>query len=79
MPGSLEVLGEVEVTISARVGAARMSLAAVAALCEGSVVSLDCAADAPVALLVNGVAIATGDVVVTDDGVLAIEISGVTG
>ena len=71
---SLEVLGEIEVAVCARLGLARVPLAAAAAFAEGSVVSLDCAAEAPVTLLVNGVAVASGDLVVTDEGVLAVEI-----
>ena len=70
-------LGEIEVMVSARLGAVRMPLCAAAALCEGSIVALDCPPDAPVALLVNGVAIARGELVVTDDGELAVEISEV--
>ena len=43
----------------------------------GTLVRLDCAADAPVTLMVNGVAVARGDLVVTDDDELAVEISDV--
>jgi flagellar motor switch/type III secretory pathway protein FliN len=71
---TLETLGEIEVAVSARIGFANVPLATAATFAEGSVVLLDCAPDAPVALLVNGVAIATGDLVVTEDGVLAVEI-----
>jgi flagellar motor switch/type III secretory pathway protein FliN len=74
---SLDVLGEIEVTVSARLGLAKLPLATAARLEAGSVVALDCAPDAPVALLVNGVAIATGELVVTDDDVLAVEIHAV--
>ncbi|HYK52859.1 MAG TPA: FliM/FliN family flagellar motor switch protein [Candidatus Eremiobacteraceae bacterium] len=70
-------LGEIEVTVAARLGGVRMPLSAAAALCDGSLVTLDCAPDSPVTLLVNGVAIATGELVVTDDGELAVEISDV--
>ncbi len=74
---SLETLGEIEVTVSARLGLARVPLATAAAFAQGSVVSLDCAADAPVTLLVNGVAIASGELVLTEDGFLAVEIGKV--
>lgn len=70
-------LGEIEVTVAARLGGVRMPLHAAAALRDGSLVTLDCAPDSPVTLLVNGVAVAKGDLVVTDDGALAVEISAV--
>ena len=70
-------LGDIEVTVAARLGGVRMPLSAAAALGDGSLVLLDCAPDSPVTLLVNGVAIAKGDLVVTDDGELAVEISDV--
>lgn len=70
-------LGEIEVTVAARLGGVRMPLHAAAALSDGSLVTLDCAPDSPVTLLVNGVAIAKGELIVTDDGVLAVEISDV--
>lgn len=71
---SVEALGQIEVAVSVRLGLARVPLATAATFCEGSIVLLDCSPDAPVALLVNGVAIATGDLVVTEEGVLAVEI-----
>ena len=71
---SLDALGEIEVFVSARLGLARVPLATAAGFAPGSVVLLDCPADAPVALLVNGVAIAAGELVLTDDGILAVEI-----
>jgi len=68
-------LGDIEVTVAARLGGVRMSLNAAAELKDGSVVALDCTPDSPVTLLVNGVAIAKGELVVTDEGELAVEIS----
>jgi len=73
----LDVLGDVQVAVSARLGSANVPLSVAAAIAEGSVVPLDCAPDAPVTLLVNGVSIARGELVVTDDGVLAVEIHDV--
>ena len=70
-------LGAIEVTVAARLGGVRMPLRAAASLAAGSIVSLDCTPDAPVALLVNGVEIARGELVVTDDGELAVEITDV--
>ena len=70
-------LGAIEVTVAARLGGVRMPLSAAVALAPGSLVALDCAPDSPAALLVNGVEIATGELVVTDDGELAVEIASV--
>ena len=56
----LEMLRDVEVGISVQVGSARLPLAAILGITEGSVVSLECAADAPARLLVNGVIVASG-------------------
>ncbi len=75
----LDILGEIEVSVSARVGRARIPLARAAAIAVGSVVPLDCSADAPVELLVNGVAIASGELVIDDDEVLGVEIREVAG
>ena len=72
--GGLGVLGDVEVTVSARVGDARLPLSAVVTLAAGTVVPLECRADAPITLVVNGVAVAIGDLVTDDDGSLAFEI-----
>jgi len=76
--GPVEALGGIEVSVAARVGMARVTLATAASFAPGSLVVLDCSADAPVALLVNGVAIAKGELVVTDDGELAVEITDVS-
>jgi flagellar motor switch/type III secretory pathway protein FliN len=76
---ALGILGDVEVTISAQVGTARLPLASVIAFASGAVVPLDCAPDAPATLIVNGVPVASGDIVVDDDGRLAIEIREMTG
>jgi flagellar motor switch protein FliN len=70
-------LGEIEVTVAVRLGGVRMPLHAAAELGEGSLVTLDCTPESPVALLVNGVAIAQGELVVTEEGELAVEISDV--
>ena len=74
----LESLGQVIVEVAVRVGQAHVPLAAVAAFGAGSVVRLDCTPDAPVTLLVNGVAVARGELVLTDDDQLAIEIRDVS-
>ena len=76
--GPFQALGCIEVTVAARIGMAHVSLASAASFAAGSLVMLDCGADAPVALLVNGVAIAKGELVLTDDGELAVEITDVS-
>jgi flagellar motor switch protein FliN/FliY len=73
-PLELETLGDVRVAVTALLGRATASIADVLKFAPGTVVPLDVRADAPVPLLVNGVAIASGDLVATDDGSLAIEI-----
>jgi flagellar motor switch/type III secretory pathway protein FliN len=73
--GALDLLGDVVVSITAQLGNARIPLSGVLAFAPGAVIPLDCAADAPATLLVNGVAVAIGDIVVDEAGVLSIEIS----
>lgn len=72
---SMEALGDIRVSVTALVGRATASIDEVLDYAPGTVVPLDARADAPVPLLVNGVAIASGDLVATDDGCLAIEIN----
>jgi flagellar motor switch protein FliN len=68
-------LGDVRVAVTALVGRATASIDEVLGYAPGTIVRLDARADAPVPLLVNGIAVASGDIVATDDGGLAIEIS----
>jgi len=76
---ALETLGDIEVTVSVAMGTARRTIKEVLELREGSVVPLDVSASAQVQLLINGVTVATGEIVELDDGMLAIEISSVHG
>lgn len=71
---TFETLGDIEVTVSVVLGGARRTIRSVLELREGSVVPLDVSSSARVQMLVNGVAIATGEIVELDDGTLAIEI-----
>ncbi len=73
----LEALGDVRVAVTALLGRATASIGEVLSYAPGAVVALDVRADAPVPLLVNGVAVASGDLVATDDGNLAIEINAI--
>jgi flagellar motor switch protein FliN len=72
---TLAALGDIEVSISVVLGAARRRVSDVLSFAEGTVVALDVRADSPVDLLVNGVVVASGDIVELDDGSLAVEIS----
>jgi flagellar motor switch protein FliN/FliY len=74
LPLTLASLGDIEVTVSVSVGAARCSVSEVLGFTEGTIVPLGAGADAPVELMVNGVVVATGDIVELDDGTLAIEV-----
>lgn len=76
-PLAFDSLADVTVDVTAMLGPARATIGEVLAYKTGSVVALEARADAPVPLMVNGVTVATGDVVVTDDGMLAIEINAV--
>jgi flagellar motor switch protein FliN/FliY len=72
---SLDALGPVSLDVRVILGSASVRIAEVLDFAPGVVVPLDAAPDAPVALFVNGVAIAEGDLVVTEDGSLAVEIA----
>jgi flagellar motor switch protein FliN/FliY len=72
---SLDALGPVALDVRVVLGRASVRVADVLGFAPGVVVPLDAAPDAPVALLVNGVAVAEGDIVVTEDGSLAVEIA----
>jgi flagellar motor switch protein FliN/FliY len=70
----LESLGDVQVTVTVLLGRATVSIAELLSYAPGTIIPLDVRADAPVELFVNGVAIASGDLVTTDDGGLAVQI-----
>ncbi len=74
---NMETLADVRVTITVMLGRATAPIAEVLKYMPGTVVPLDVPADAPAPLLVNGVAVATGELVSTEDGALAIEIHDV--
>ena len=62
--GDLSPLAAVPVELAVEIGRARMTIAETLALAPGSIVTLDRLAGEPVDLLVNGRAIARGEVVV---------------
>lgn len=74
---NMETLADVRVTVTVMLGRATAPIGEVLKYAAGTIVPLDVSADAPAPLLVNGVAIATGEIVSTDDGCLAIEIRDV--
>lgn len=79
-PRDLDLLGDVEMTVTVQLGSVSMPVHELLSLQEGSVVELDRAAGAAVDVLVNGRLLARGDVVVIDEelGVRITEILGRT-
>ena len=75
-PKNLDLLLDVNVTISVEIGRTRMTLRDLLALGEGSIIQLDKLAGEPMSVLVNGKVIARGEVVVIDEsfGVRILEI-----
>ena len=65
--GNLDRLESVTVEVSVEIGRSQMTLGGALALAPGSIVTLDRPADQPVDLLVNGRAIARGEVIVVDE------------
>lgn len=63
----LELLRDVNMEVTARIGSTRMTINELLTLTDGAVVELDRAAGAPADLLVNGHLIARGEVVVIDE------------
>ena len=64
---NLNLLRDVEMTVTVELGRARLSVRELLALVPGSVVELDRAAGAPADLMVNGRLLARGEVVVVDE------------
>ena len=75
-PKNLDLLLDVNVTISVEIGRTKMTLRELLALGEGSIIQLDKLAGEPMSVLVNGKVIARGEVVVIDEsfGVRILEI-----
>jgi flagellar motor switch protein FliN/FliY len=81
-PGrSMDLLGDVEMGVTAELGRTRMLVRDIVALTPGAVIELDRAAGSPVDVLVNGTLIARGEVVVVDEefGIRITEIVGADG
>lgn len=71
---TIAALNDVEVYVSVSVGKTRVRVSDVLAFTESTIVALDANANAPVELLVNGVAVAVGEIIELEDGMLAVEI-----
>ena len=71
---NIDSLADVRVTITAMLGRSSAPISEILKYAPGTIVPLDVKSDAPVPLLVNGVMIASGDLVATDDEHLALEI-----
>jgi flagellar motor switch protein FliN len=65
--GDLRRLSAVPVGLTVEIGRTQMTVGETLNLREGSVIALDRMADEPVDLLVNGIAVARGEVVVIDE------------
>ena len=65
--GNLELLRDIELSVTVEVGRARLRVRDLLALHEGSIVELDRPVGSPVDLLANGRAIARGEVVLVED------------
>jgi flagellar motor switch protein FliN len=75
--GVRDALSGISLRVWAELGRARIPLADAVALPLGAVVDLDCAADSPVDLYVNGFRFAQGQLLVTDDGEWAVSLEQV--
>ena len=64
---NLDLVLDIPVDVSLRVGSTDISIRDLVSLVEGSVISLDQDAGAPMDVLVNGTLIAHGEIVVVDD------------
>ncbi|HET9442524.1 MAG TPA: flagellar motor switch protein FliN, partial [Acidimicrobiales bacterium] len=64
---SIELLNDVEMSVTVELGRTRMLVRDLLALTPGSVVELDRVAGSPVDVLVNNMLIARGEVVVIDE------------
>jgi flagellar motor switch protein FliN/FliY len=74
-----DALRDVEVRVWAELGRTRMSSGRVVALPGGAVVELDRDVDAPIDVYADGMRFATGRLVITEDGGLAIRIEEILG
>lgn len=73
---SLDMILDVNVTLSIEVGRARMSISDLLKLSQGSIIELDRMAGEPLDVLVNGTLVARGEIVVVKDkfGIMLTEV-----
>lgn len=74
-----ESLREVSVRVWAELGRSRMPFGQLAALPPGALVELDRDADDPIEIYADGMRVATGRLLVTDDGTLAVRVEAIEG
>ena len=72
-------LAELPLTLSVRLGEARMTVAELTALAEGSEVTLGARADAPLDVCIGARVIARGELTQTEDGTLAVRLTETVG
>jgi flagellar motor switch protein FliN len=77
--GLADALTNIHVRVWAELGRARLPLGQAIELPLGAVVDLDCAADAPVDLYVNGLRFAQGQLLITDEGDWAVSLEKLGG
>jgi flagellar motor switch protein FliN/FliY len=63
----MRILSDVEMTVTAELGRAYMTVRELLSLTPGSIVELDRIAGTPIDVLVNGTVVARGEVVVVDE------------
>jgi flagellar motor switch protein FliN/FliY len=63
----MRILSDVEMTVTAELGRAFMTVRELLSLTPGSIVELDRVAGTPIDVLVNGTVVARGEVVVVDE------------
>jgi flagellar motor switch protein FliN/FliY len=72
--GLVDALRDINVRVWAELGRAQLGLGRAVSLPDGAVIELDRSAEAPVDIFVNGLAFASGELVVTDDGEWAVRV-----
>jgi flagellar motor switch protein FliN/FliY len=74
-----DALGALPLTLTVRLGTARMTVRELTALGEGSLVTLDARIDAPLEVCVDGRVVARGDLIENEDGGLAVKLTETVG
>ena len=77
LPLTIDALADIELTVTVLLGEAQARIADVVRYGPGTIVALNTRADSAVRLLANGTTIASGDIVETETGALAIKIKSI--